>query len=81
MEKGFYFVVTETFVSLERKTVDTFIKGISEELNSALSVSKFCKDSLIKDGFEKSLISDFSWGWEYKSDYCIIKNEVIIKHV
>ena len=81
MEKKSYFVVTETIVNFKKKSVDSFIKGISEELDVALYVSKLSKDSLIKDGVEKSLISDFIWGWEYKSDYSIIKNEIIIKFV
>lgn len=79
MERKSFYVVTETIVNFKRKSVDTFIKGISEELDSALSVSKFSKEKMIKDGFDKSLISDFTWGWIYESDSCIIKDEINVK--
>ena len=81
MERKSYFVVTETIVNFKKKSVDTFIKGISEELDSALSMSKFSKEKMIEDGFDKSLISDFAWGWTYKSNSCIIKDEIIIKFI
>lgn len=79
MERKSFYVVTETIVNFKRKSVDTFIKAISEELDSALSVSKFSKEKMIEDGFDKSLISDFAWGWAYESNSCIIKDEIIIK--
>lgn len=79
MKRKSFYVVTETIVNLKRKSVDTFIKGISEELDSALSVSQFSKQTMIEDGFNKSLISDFKWGWTYESDSCIIKDEILLK--
>lgn len=79
MKRKSFYVVTETIVIFERESVDTFIRGISEELDCAHSVLEFSKRSLIKGGFDKSLISDFEWGWAYKSDYCIIKGEITIK--
>lgn len=79
MKRKSFYVVTETIVILERKSVNTFIKGISEELDGALSVSKFSKEKMIEDGFDKSLISDFTWGWTYESNSCIIKDEILLK--
>lgn len=79
MKRKSFYVVTETIVIFERESVDTFIKGISEQIDSALSVLEFSKKSCIKAGFDKSLISDFEWGWAYKSDSCIIKDEINIK--
>lgn len=76
--KSFY-VVSETIVNLKKESVDTFIRGISEELDSAHSVLELSKEDLIRNGFDKSLISDFEWGWVYKSDSCIIKDEINIK--
>ena len=81
MEKKSFYVVTETIVGFEKKSVDTFIKGISEELDDALSILSSSKETIIKDGFEKSLISDFKWGWVYKSEYSIVKDEILIKFV
>lgn len=81
MEKKSFYVVTETIVDFERKTVDTYIKGIKEELDNAHSVLSFSKKTIIEDGFNKSLISDFESGWVYKSDFCIIKDEIIKKYV
>lgn len=81
MEKKSLYVVTETIANFKRKSVDTFVKGISEELDSAHSILTFSKESLIKEGFDKSLVSDFKWGWAYKSDSCIIKDEILIKFV
>ena len=54
MEKKSLYIVTETIVNFKRKSVDTFIKGISEELDSAHSILAFSKESLIKEGFDKS---------------------------
>lgn len=79
MKRKSFYVVTETIVNFKKKSVDTFIKGISEELDGALSVSKFSKEKMIEDGFDKSLISDFACGWTYESDSCIIKDEILIK--
>lgn len=79
MEKKSFYVVTETIVNFKRKSVDTFIKGISEELDSALSMSKISKEEMVEQGFDKSLISDFAWGWTYESNSCIIKDEIIVK--
>ena len=81
MEKKSLYVVTETIVNFKRKSVYTFIKGISEELDDALSILSSSKETIIEDGFEKSLISDFKWGWIYKSEYSIVKDEIIIKFV
>ena len=81
MEKKSLYIVTETIVNFKRKSVDTFIKGISEELDSAHSILAFSKESLIKEGFDKSLVSDFKWGWAYESECCTIKNEINIKFV
>lgn len=81
MEKKKFYFVTETMVDFERMSVDTFIKGISEELDNAHSILSISKMTIIEDGFDKSLISDFESGWVYKSDYCIIKDEIIIKYV
>lgn len=65
-----------------KKKVDTFIKGISEELDGAHSILAFSKDTLIRrDGFEESLVHDFKWGWAYESEYCTIKDEILIKFV
>ena len=79
MEKKSLYIVTETIVNFKRKSVDTFIKGISEELDSAHSILAFSKERLIKEGFDKSLVSDFKWAWAYKSDYSIIKDQILIK--
>lgn len=79
MVRKIFYVVTETIVDFEKKSVNTFIKGITEELDYALSVSKFSKEKMLEDGFDKSLISDFEWGWAYESNCCIIKNEIILK--
>lgn len=79
MEKKSFYVVTETIVNFKKKSVDTFVKGISEELDGALSVSRYSKEKMIEQGFDKSLISDFAWGWTYESNSCIIKDEIIIK--
>lgn len=82
MEKKSFYVVTETIVNFKKKTVDTFIKGLSEELDSAHSILALSKETLIKrDGFEESLIRDFRWGWAYESECCTIKNEINIKFV
>ena len=81
MEKKGFYVVTETIVGIERKSVNTFIKGISEELDCAQSILSYSKETLIEDGFDKSLISDFKGGWVYKSDYCIVQDQIIIKFV
>lgn len=82
MGKKSIFVVTETIVNFKKKSVDTFVKGISEELDGAHSILTFSKETLIrKDGFDESLVSDFSWGWAYKSKNCTIKDEIIIKFV
>lgn len=79
MKRKSFYIVTETIVIFKRESVDTFIKGISNELDSALSVLEFSKENLIKGGFDKSLISNFEWGWICKSDSCIIKDEINIK--
>lgn len=79
MERKSFYVVTETIVNLEKKSVDTFVKGISEELDSAHSMLYFSRKSMIEQGFDESLISEFTWGWTYESDSCIIKDEIIIK--
>lgn len=80
MEKKSFYVVTETIVNFKKKSVDTFVKGISEELDGAHSILAFSKETLVKrDGFEESLISDFKWGWAYESEYCTIKDEILIK--
>ena len=80
MEKKSFYVVTETIVNFKKKTVDTFIKGLSEELDGAHSILAFSKDTLIRrDGFEESLIRDFEGGWAYESECCTIKNEINIK--
>ena len=82
MEKKSYFVVTETIVNFKRKTVDTFIQGISEELDGAHSILAYSKKKLIKkDGFDESLVRDFKWGWAYESEYCTIKDEILIKFI
>lgn len=79
MKRKSFYIVSETIVNLKKKTVDTFIRGISEELDSVHSILEFSKEDLIRNGFDKSLISDFEWGWAYKSDSCIIKDEINIK--
>ena len=80
MEKKSYYVVTETIVNFKKKTVDTFVKGLSEELDGAHSILAFSKETLIRrDGFEESLIHDFESGWAYESECCTIKNEINIK--
>ena len=82
MEKKSYYVVTETIVDFKKKTVDTFVKGLLEELDGAHSILAFSKETLIRrDGSEESLIHDFKWGWAYKSEYCTIKDEILIKFV
>lgn len=82
MGKKSFFVVTETIVNFKKKSVDTYIKGISEELDGAHSILAFSKETLIrKDGFEESLVHDFKWGWAYESEYCTIKDEILIKFV
>ena len=81
MEKKSFYVVTETIVGFERKSVNTFIKGISEELDCAQSILSYSKETLIEDGWDKSLISDFKGGWVYKSDYCIVQDQILIKFV
>ena len=82
MGKKSFFVVTETIVNFKRKSVDTFIKGISEELDGAHAILTFSKETLIKkDGFDESLVSDFKWGWAYESECCTIKDEILIKFV
>ena len=82
MERKSFYVVTETIVNFKKKKVDTFIKGISEELDGAHSILAFSKDTLIRrDGFEESLVHDFKWGWAYESEYCTIKDEILIKFV
>ena len=81
MEKKRFYVVTETIVGFEKKSVNTFIKGISEELDNAQSILSSSKETLIEDGFEKSLISDFNGGWVYKSDYSIIQDQILIEYV
>lgn len=79
MKRKSFYVVSETIVNLKKESVDTIIRGISEELDSALSVLEFSKEDLLRNGFDKSLIGDFKWGWAYKSDSCIIKDEINIK--
>lgn len=79
MKRKSFYIVTETIVNFKRESVNTFIKGISKDFDSAHSVLELSKKSLIKGGFNKSLISDFEWGWTYKSDTCIIKDEINIK--
>ena len=80
-KKGLY-VVTETIVNFKKKTVDTFVRGISEELDDAHSILAFSKEALIRiNGFEESLIHDFELGWAYESECCTIKNEILIKFV
>lgn len=82
MRKKSFYVVTETIVNFKKKTVDTFVRGISEELDGAHSILEFSKESLIRiNGFEESLIHDFKWGWAYESECCTIKNEILIKFV
>lgn len=81
MKRKSFYVVSETIVNLKKESVDTFIRGLSEELDSAHSVLEYSKEDLIRNGFDKSLISDFNWGWTYKSDSCIIKDEINIKFV
>ena len=81
MEKNKFYLVTETMVDLERMSVDTLIKGISEELDNAHSILSFSEMTFIEGGFDKCLISDFECSWVYKSDYCIIKDEIIIIYV
>lgn len=82
MEKKSYYVVTETIVNFKKKTVDTFVKGLSEELDGAYSILEFSKETLIRrDGFEESLIHDLKWGWAYESECCTIKDEILIKFV
>lgn len=81
MEKKTFYVVTETIVNLEKKSVDTFVKGISEELDNAHSILASSKSGLIICGFDKSLISDFTWGWTYESETCIVKDEIYMKLV
>ena len=80
MGKKSFYVVTETIVNFKKKSVDTFVKGISEELDGAHSILAFSKETLIrKDGFDESLVHDFKWGWDYESKYCTIKDEILIK--
>ena len=82
MEKKGLYVVTETIVNFKKKSVDTFVKGISEELDDAYSILAYSKETLIKrDGFEESLVHDFKWGWAYESECCTIKDEILIKFV
>ena len=82
MEKKSFYVVTETIVNFKKRTVDTFIRGISEELDSAQSILAFSKESLIRiNGFDESLVSDYKWGWAYESECCTIKNEINITFV
>lgn len=81
MKKKSFYIVTETIVGFERKSVNTFIKGILEELEDAQSILSSSKETLIEDGFDKSLVSDFEKGWVYESDYGIIKDEILIKFV
>lgn len=81
MERKSFYVVTETIVNLEKKSVDTFVKDISEELDDALSFLASSKSGLIVCGFDKSLISDFAWGWVYESEICIVKDEIYMKLV
>ena len=81
MKKKSFYIVTETIVGFERKSVNTFIKGISKELDCAQSILSYSKETLIEDGFDKSLISDFKGGWVYKSDYCIVQDQILIKFV
>lgn len=82
MGKKSYYVVTETIVNFKKKTVDTFVKGLSEELDGGHSILAYSKETLIKrDGFEESLIHDFIWGWAYESEFCTIKDEILIKFV
>ena len=81
MKKKTFYVVTETIVNFEKKSVDTFVKGISEELDSAHSILASSKSGLIVCGFDKSLISDFTWGWAYESETCIVKDEIYMKLV
>lgn len=81
MKKKTFYVVTETIVNLDKKSVDTFVKDISEELDDALSILESSKTGLIVFGFDKSLISDFAWGWVYESEICIVKDEIYMKLV
>ena len=82
MGKKSFYVVTETIVNFKKKSVDTFVKGLSEELDGAHSILAFSKETLIRrDGFEESLVRDFKWGWAYESECCTIKNEILIKFV
>ena len=67
MEKKSYYVVTETIVNFKKRTVYTFVKGISEELDGAHSILAFSKETLIRrDGFEEC---------------CTIKDEILIKFI
>ena len=82
MRKKSFYVVTETIVNFKKKTVDTFVRGISEELDSAHSILAFSKETLIRiNGFDESLVSDFEWGWAYESECCTIKDEILLKFV
>lgn len=81
MKKKTFYVVTETIVNLEKKSVNTFVKCISEELDDAHSILASSKSGLIVCGFDKSLISDFPWGWAYESEICIVKDEIYMKFV
>ena len=82
MEKKSYYVVTETIVNFKKRTVDTFVKGLSEELYGAHFILAFSKNTLIRrDGFDKSLVHDFKWGWAYESECFTIKDEILIKFV
>ena len=82
MKKKRFYVVTETVVNFKKRTVDTFVRDISKELDNAQSILASSKEALIRiNGFEKSLISDFEWGWAYESECCTIKNEINIKFV
>ena len=81
MEKKKFYLVTETMVNFKRMSVDTFIKGISEELDNAHSILSISEMTIIENGFDRYLISDFESSWVYKSDCCIIKDEIIIIYV
>lgn len=82
MNKKKLYVVTETIVNFEKKSVDTFVIGVSEELDGAKSIMEYSLQKLLRQGCDGILLSDTSaWKWAYKSTQFLIKNEIALNYL
>ena len=81
MEKKSIYVITETYLNSKDMSVETFVKGISEERNSAENLLKSLREVKIKLGYHESDFVIWGWGWTYKHIYGVIKAEIHLKYI